>query len=115
MGNVHSFEPSNPWPEPVPDTASPGGRVWRTWIVETEKNMVDVEDVQNLFLGDSDVRVELRSAHVVAVGIRSDDPKTCDIHEVMIRTRQILMGVHAVAPIVRLQGVLLSDWLFIRM
>lgn len=104
------FEPSTPWPEPEPDREQPG-RVWRTWVLVVDPN-VDAEP--NDFSTDRDVRVFAESQRRITVRIRSDNPDTCDLHEVMTKTREVFREVDARWHLVTVQGVPKDRWLFLR-
>lgn len=103
------FQPTNPWPEPQPDSEQVG-RVWRSWtLVVSARLHIQPGD----FSADPDVRLLPESDRSLTVRIRSDNPATCDVHEVMEKTRCVFASVDARWPVVSVQGVPKDRWLFL--
>jgi len=105
------FKPSNPWPDPEPDSEQ-RGRVWREWALVVGED-IDVAAISDCSI-DPDVRVVAQSVRQLTVRIRSDDPKTCDVHELMKKVREVFEQIDARWQLVTIQGVPKEAWLFMR-
>jgi hypothetical protein len=108
---TNEFTPSNPWPDPEPDDSEPG-KVWRHWLVELVREIPVGFEVDALLVRG--VRVQVTTPTSLVVGILSDDPTTCDPHEVMTNTREMLLRIDRTLPIRSIQGVDRDQWLLLR-
>jgi hypothetical protein len=109
--SAQTFSPSNPWPSPEADTEEPG-RVWRSWLLVVKSQLTP--DGLAGFGSDKDVIASSESENRLLVRIRSDDPITCDVHQVMAMTRDVFEKVDQLWGIDTIQGVPKDRWLLMR-